>query len=258
MTISDPVALTPIERHGDFWFKRDDLFVVGEANGGKVRAMLRMLDGARGVVACGSRESTQIARAAQVAQVLGLPCRVHTAASSGADTSEIAAARTAGAEVVSHRPGYLTVVKARAREDAKKLGWKEIPWGLEAREAMPPTIAQVSELPVGARRLVVTVGSGMTFSALLHGLRQREISIPVLGVMVGGDPRERIARFAPRAWWKGAELVKAREPYAKEAPVTNVGELQLDPIYEAKTIPWLRPDDLLWIVGIRASARRRR
>ena len=36
--VTDPEALTPVERRGDVWLKRDDLFELGGARGGKARA----------------------------------------------------------------------------------------------------------------------------------------------------------------------------------------------------------------------------
>jgi len=71
--------LTPVEERAGFYFKREDYFEFGGANGGKVRALLVMARNAKGIVTCGDRTSTQIPRSAAVARALNIPCRLHTA-----------------------------------------------------------------------------------------------------------------------------------------------------------------------------------
>jgi hypothetical protein len=74
-----PRAITPNERHGGYWVKRDDLFQRAGARGGKVRTCLVLADGATGLVSSGGRESVQITIVARLAKELGLPCRIHVA-----------------------------------------------------------------------------------------------------------------------------------------------------------------------------------
>jgi hypothetical protein len=252
--VSDPAALTPVELHNGIWLKRDDLFQVGEANGGKVRGILAMIKpGCPGIIACGSRQSTQIARAAQVARHLGIPCRIHTGA--GSDTVEIREARDAGAEIIQHAPARLTVIKARARADAASSGWTEIPWGLECSEGIDATAPQVDNIPAEVKRLVVVVGGGMSLSAILDGLDAARRELPILGITVGGDPSDRLDQWAPGWRERGVTLVPSGLDY--EAEVTaSIDGVVLDPVYEAKAARFLEPGDCLWIVGCRSSARR--
>lgn len=247
-----PPELSPVERRGDLWLKREDLFRLGEATGGKARTIAVLAAGASGLVACGSRQSTQVSRAAQVAQALGLPCRIHTA--EGAETDGIVAAEQAGAEVLRHSPGRLSVLKARARADAAERSWVEVPWGMECREALEEVAAQCANLPPEAERVVVVVGSGMTLAGILLGLSRLGRQTPVLGVCVGGDPEARLTRWSP-GWRDRAELVRSDLAYEDEAPSTDLHGVELDPVYEAKAAPHLRPGDLFWIVGIRAKPR---
>lgn len=56
---------TPVERHGDHWVKRDDMFRVGDSCGGKVRICLQLAtagrdQGAHTLVTAGSRHSPQV------------------------------------------------------------------------------------------------------------------------------------------------------------------------------------------------------
>ena len=257
-TISDPDALTPVERRGEYWFKRDDLFCLNGirgANGGKVRTMLILAKNAKGLVACGDRISSQIPRAAIVAKELGLPIRIHTA--SGALTDGMQEAVAFGAELVQHEAGYLNVVRARAREDAVAQGYVEVPWAVECNECIQATAPQAVNIPNEAKRLVVCVGSGMSLAGILQGLKSASIAIPVLGVMVGGSREKveaRLDKFGPANWRERLTLVESKTDFHAEASEINFEGVALDPFYEAKVIPFLLPGDCVWCVGVRASA----
>jgi Pyridoxal-phosphate dependent enzyme len=263
--IGNPAALTPIERRGEFWVKRDDLFVVDGSAGGKVRTCMALAgQGApEGLITAGSRSSPQVNIVATIAARMGIACRVHVPAAQGPLTPELAEAQAKGAEIIEHRPGYNTVIVARAREDAAShFGWTLIPFGMEDREAVTQTAAQVAalgnlfssdeeDLP---RRVVVPVGSGMTLAGVLEGLRMEGLeALPVLGVVVGADPGDRLDEYAP-GWHERATLMPSGLDYAAEAPAEWEGMI-LDPHYEAKCVPFLRPGDLLWVVGCRETAR---
>lgn len=248
--------ITPVEEHGGVLVKRDDAWTRGGASGAKARAMFTAAQaiGAEGIVSAGARISPQLERAALVAHALGIPCRLHTGA--GRDTPETATAARAGAEILRHRPGRLNVIKARFREDAARLaaaGWLVIPYGMEHDTYLEEVAHQAAHLPrTGYARIVVPTGSGMTLAGVLRGLDQADNPVPVLGVLVGGDPTERLDRYAP-GWRSRVETVTSRLPYERHAP-NRLGDLILDPVYEAKCLPYLREGDLLWAVGIRASA----
>jgi hypothetical protein len=251
-----PGADTPVEVHAGLAVKRDDLFTFAGQRGGKVRTCHHLITAAGdvpGVVTAGSRQSPQVNIVASVAAELGLPCRVHVPA--GPLTPELEAARAAGAEIVQHRPGYNTVIVARARDDAAASGWLHIPFGMECPAAVEQTASQVASLPAeGVERLVVPVGSGMSLAGILAGLAAAGRELPVLGVVCGSDPSARLDEYAP-GWREriGLQLIQSSLDYHTEAPEALLGDLPLDPIYEAKCLPFLRPGDLLWVVGLRAS-----
>lgn len=245
-------ALSPIERVGSVWVKRDDLFEIAGVRGGKVRTCWVLSQGAKGLVTAGSRSSPQANIVAQIAKRLGVPCRVHTP--QGELSPEVQAAADAGAEVVQHPAGYNNVIIKRANDDAAERGWTCIPFGMECAEAIWQTQNQVCEIPDGVKRIVVPVGSGMSMAGILQGLMAAQLTVPVLGVIVGADPEKRLDEYAPTHWRLMAQLEKSPLDYDRPMSETIWHGIHLDPIYEAKCTPFLRPDDLFWIVGIRMTA----
>ena len=250
--VGDPSVLTPIEQVGDVWLKRDDLFDVAGVRGGKARTCWALAQGAVGLVTAGSRQSPQVNIVAHIARALGVPCRVHTP--TGELSPEVRQAQEWGAEIVQHKAGYNNVIIARAREDARRLGWTEIPFGMECEEAVTQTRQQAANLPEEATRLVVPVGSGMSLAGVLWGLRDHGLALPVLGVCVGADPTKRLDKYAPPGWRDMVTLEHSPLDYHSAAPETRLEEITLDAIYEAKCLPFLEPGDCLWVVGVRATA----
>lgn len=243
------------ERTVEVLVKRDDLFAVAGVRGGKVRTCWALAQGATGLVTAGSRASPQVNIVAHIARRLGIPCRVHTPR--GKLSPEVEMARRAGAEVVQHPGGYNNVIVARAREDAKERGWVEIPFGMECDEAVAQTRRSVpAKLPPGVERIVVPVGSGMSLAGILHGLRDHGHTVPVLGVVVGADPSKRLDHYAPQGWREQVTLVPSGSDYHRAAEahlMVGAERVVLDPHYEAKAAPVLRPGDLFWIVGVRQT-----
>jgi 1-aminocyclopropane-1-carboxylate deaminase/D-cysteine desulfhydrase-like pyridoxal-dependent ACC family enzyme/DNA modification methylase len=249
--VSNYQDLTPIEKHGGYLVKRDDLFSIGGVNGGKVRTCWHLAQGAKGLVTAGSRESPQVNIVSHIAQALQIPCRIHTP--KGELSAEVKQARDLGAELFQHKAGYNSVIIKRAKDDALENNYREIPFGMECKEAVEATKLQVANIPSDVERIVIPVGSGMSLSGVLYGLREKGLDIPVLGVKVGASPEKRLSRYAPKGWEKMVTLVDAGIDYHVHAETTTLGALTLDPVYEAKCLPFLEKGDLLWTVGIRKT-----
>lgn len=248
--IKNPRALTPIELRDGLWFKRDDLFEIGGVRGGKARACFVISQSARnGLVTACSRHSPQADIVASIATYLKLRSWVHTPA--GTITNELRLAVKHGAKTTAHKAGYNSVIIARARGDAEKRRATLIPFGMESREAVECTAHQTENLPRGVRRIVVAVGSGLTLSGILVGLAERGRPVPVLGIVVGADPRRRLDRWAPVGWRHTTSLVRSELPYHGSAPITELRGVPLDPIYESKCLPFIKRGDCFWIVGHR-------
>ena len=252
----EPASLTPVEiTPGGVLLKRDDYCSVNGIRGGKVRSCWHLAQGAPGLITAGSRQSPQVAIVARVAHALDVPCRVHVP--TGDNTPEILDAIAHGAEVRRHRPGHNSVIIARARTDAKETGWTEIPFGMETGAAVEQTAGQVAALVPHKdeiERVVVPVGSGMSLAGVLHGMDREGLDLPVLGVVVGADPSKRLDKYAPKGWRDRVTLERSPLDYHAHASPSDLEGIALDPVYEAKALPYLQAGDLLWVVGIRASA----
>jgi hypothetical protein len=249
-TLYAPDDLTPIEKHADIYVKRDDLCSIAGVRGGKVRTCWQLSQGASHLVTAGARQSPQVNIVAHIARHVGAACDVFVP--EGSLTPESAAAEETGATINRVKAGYNNVIKARARDFAKEHNATHIPFGMECQEAVDATAQQVRDIPADVKRIVIPVGSGMSFCGLLKGLADQNLSIPVLGIQVGADPIARIDKFAP-GWQDRAEITKSDLEYADHATNTHLGNLKLDPTYEAKCLPFLEPGDLLWVVGIKQT-----
>jgi 1-aminocyclopropane-1-carboxylate deaminase/D-cysteine desulfhydrase-like pyridoxal-dependent ACC family enzyme len=234
--------------------KRDDQFAFAGVRGGKVRSCLALVTmGPRpaGLITAGSRHSPQVHIVAAIGRELGLPVRVHVP--QGEDTDETLAAANLGAEVVRHPHGYNSVIVARCNTDAEaNQDWRLVPFGMECTEAVQETADQVpSWWPSGVHRIVVPVGSGMSLAGIHYGMLDHGQPLPILGVRVGAEPEGRLTRWAPLWRFNGlVSLVNSAVGYGTRV-VAAVDGVQLDPVYEAKCVPFLEPGDLLWVVGCR-------
>jgi hypothetical protein len=77
-------------------------------------------------------------------------------------------------------------------------------------------------------------------------------------VVVGANPVKRLNQWAPADWRQHVTLVPSGTDYHEAASWTTLqapggDPVELDAHYEAKCLPHLRPGDLLWVVGIRAT-----
>ena len=235
----------------DIWVKRDDLFKIAGVNGGKVRSCFHLMQGTKGVTTAGSRKSPQINIVASIANKMGIPFVAHCPEGELGDELELAKAK--GAIIIQHKAGYNSVIKARARDYAEDKGFTLIPFGMECDEAVTQTKTQVLDIPDGVKRIVIPVGSGMSLCGLLNGLKEKDIKIPVLGVVVGADPEGILDEYAPEDWRSMATLVKSGMDYHEEVKDNVFNGIKLDPIYEAKCIPFIQDGDLFWIIGLREA-----
>jgi 1-aminocyclopropane-1-carboxylate deaminase/D-cysteine desulfhydrase-like pyridoxal-dependent ACC family enzyme len=256
-----PADYDIIEAHGHLYLKRDDLFEINGASGGKVRSCNTLISTARlrsdikwnGIVTATTIHSTQSCIASALAKYYNMPCRIHTFKHKYTPPELQMAEQEFGAEIIQHKAGYSSQVKSAAKKDAEENNLIYIPFGMECYEAVLESAKQVENLPFDhIERIVVPIGSGMSIAGIMKGLYERNIDIPVAAIKVGVDPTKRIfKKFIPEVDLSNLEIIDSGMPYSTRIEC-EIDGITIDPIYEGKCLKFLQPNDLFWIVGIRA------
>jgi 1-aminocyclopropane-1-carboxylate deaminase/D-cysteine desulfhydrase-like pyridoxal-dependent ACC family enzyme len=243
--------LTPVEKKDKNWIKRDDKFEYAGQKGGKARSALYLITkGQRpsSITTAGNRNSPQINIISSIGKKLGIPVVAFTA--TGELGNEVKIAQSKGATIKQAKFGYENVISARAREYAEKNNSLLIPFGMDTEEVHPLTANQVKNIPKEVKRIVVPVGSASSIIGIIKGVKQYRPDVKILGVVVGANPLRKLNKYVPD-WKQYATLQNLPMKYHQPATITNFKGIELDPYYEAKTIPYIADGDLLWVVGVR-------
>lgn len=252
--------LTPIQRVDGYLFKRDDFYQTGMAIGGKARIGNILINeaidkGFSDIVTTGSRDSRQCEIVSSICEDYGIRC--HLFMPSGKDT-DITDRISKRSRSTIHRTkvGYNSVLISHSGKWAKENNAFYIPFGMESQECIDINKHQVQNIPDSVSRIVIPCGGGMQMASVIHGLKEYgKDHIKVVGVQVGANPKRIIDRFLKDDGLFGCgynfEVVKSDIPYSKHLENTTFCGIDLDPIYEAKCIPFMQKGDLLWIVGKR-------
>ena len=120
-----------VREHGGVWVVRDDLF----PGGTKARFMPVLFEGVEEAVYASPAEGGAQTALATVAKDLGKRATIFVAARAKLHPRTQEAARL-GAKVLPVRPGYLSVVQARAKDYAKTSGARLVPFGVDLPEAI--------------------------------------------------------------------------------------------------------------------------
>ena len=243
--------LTPIEKKGNNWIKRDDMFEYAGQKGGKARAALFLITNGqkpKSITTAGNRNSPQINIVSSIGKKLGIPVTAFT--STGELGNEVKIAKSKGADIKQVMYGYENVISSNAKKYSEKNNSLLIPFGMDTEEVHPLTANQVKNIPKDVKRIVVPVGSASSIIGIVKGVKEYRPDIKILGVVVGANPLRKLNKYVPD-WKKYAKLQRLSIPYQQPATITNFKGIELDPYYEAKTIPYIKDNDLLWIVGVR-------
>ena len=256
--------LNSVEKVGDIWLKRNDLFAVANnAKGGKAEGVNWFIqDGiAKGFdtfVTTGSRYSPQCELVSNLCEHYGVKC--HLFMSKAKEDTDVIKAIKYNPNSTLHQPfdrgSFQNVMNSKADNYARENNYYFIPFGMQSHKAVDIVARQVGNVPDGVKRIVVPIGSGVTFCGVLKGVKAFKKDVDVLGVITGADPYRVIKKFGPAIWDKVSYKLTTyapntrtvRDRYFKKVDA-KVGDVQLDPIYEAKCYEYLQPNDLLWIVG---------
>lgn len=222
-----------LHKQGCIWVARDDLL----PGGTKRRAIPALLGAAAEYVYASPCQGH-----AQVA--LALACRDHgkratiVCAARKSRLPQTIAAAAAGANIIEVRPGYLSVVTARARLYAAERGACLLPFGLDcpAMVAALAAVARALPLPVPPLEVWSVAGSG----TLQRGLQAAWPDARFFAVRIGAAPNA-----------GKAEVIQAPERYEQTAqeppPFPSCGN------YDAKAWRFVsnlaKPGALFWNVA---------
>lgn len=247
--------LTPIEKHGGIYIKREDYFKIGDMCGSKVRACYLLSkeaikEGFNTITTLGAKSSPQINIAATVGNELGLHVVGHT---TKADLQkDMICAIQKGAEIKQHDYGYTSVLKKRARDYSIENNAYLIPFGMDDIISVEATIKQVkSIIPYkdNIKRIVIPMGSGINLCGVILGLKKYGINIPVVAIEIGHKPDKILEKYLGKDYSKMFTRYTAKQNYNSSAEFTNVNGVEVDSTYEGKCIPFLENGDLFWIIG---------
>lgn len=252
--------MTPVELIDGYFFKRDDKYEIFGVKGGKARAAYQIISngvsqGFKSFVTAGSRMSPQCEIVSYICENMGLTCNLFMP--NGKDTSVLNNILKNKHSIIHRcKVGYNSVICSYAKRFSCENNSFYIPFGMECEDNIEITKHQVKNIPDSVKRIVIPCGSGMSMISVLKGLDfYGMFDKKVVGVQVGKNPIGNLNRFMCNSNNLFSnieyEIVKSHIDYHQKSKQTSFCGIELDPIYEAKCIPFLKKGDLLWIVGKR-------
>lgn len=253
--------ITPIEKVNGIYVKRNDKYLIGGCNGGKAASAYQILldaknDGYVGAVTTGSRFSPQCEIVSNLCEMLDMQCIL--VMPSGPDTKVLTNIRkNKNSTIVHPKCAYQNVLNHHATLIAEDREYCLVPFGMQCEKNVHLIAKQCENIPKEVKRIVMPVGSGMSFVGVLQGLIDfGRTDIKLVGVQTGGNPEKIIQKFLPKAAnmpdWKLKVFMPDATPSKRyDTKVSeSIGDIKLDPIYEGKCKGFLEDGDLFWIVGI--------
>ena len=257
------LEITPVEKIGNIWVKRNDLYELAGCKGGKVASAYKLILDAKEkgydtVVTTGSRQSPQCEIVSCLCEMENMKC--HLLMPSGEDTKVLRTIYN-NKNSTLHRYTKRCALQVNLNKYAKKMAeennWYLIPFGMQCTKNVDLVAKQVVNIPKEVKRIVVPVGSGMTFCGVMKGLVDcKRLDIELVGVVTGGNPEKIISIFRPKfvelPKWRlevfHPEFKRGKDRYALRAQA-SIGDIELDEVYEAKCMEFIQDGDLFWIVG---------
>lgn len=170
--------LTPVEKIGDVWFKREDKFSPdGMHNGSKFRQLIWLFSRKSfpGVASGAVTGSPQLPMTAACAKHYGMKCVQF----SGARKNMALAGEKLGAKTILVNPGYGPLLNKRAKDYAKEHGWLRIETNITVTTSDTEIEAfhrvgseQVRNLPDHMETLIIPAGSRNSAVSILYGLHR--------------------------------------------------------------------------------------
>ena len=254
--------LTPIEEYKGLLLKRDDKFILGLVNGGKLRQAIYLIeknlekikkDYNSSVICSCSIKSPQSAIISEVCKKYGLTCNI-VSYKTTLPNINLSIAQKNGANLYGSPSGYTSVIESRA----KKINAFPINMGFESEEIIEANLDQVKNLPLDLDYLVVPVGSAMNFLSIIKGLIRFNIKPrKIIGIYVGKKPFKTLRKYVSNDILTSMDVTIIQSPH-KYTDEVNIDNYFFDPIYEAKVYEWImknidleRNKVLFWVIGKR-------
>lgn len=194
---------------------RDDLFLGGT----KARFMPLLFEGAEEAVYASPAEGGAQTALAVAARQLGKRATIFVAARAKLHDRTLEAAKL-GATVVPVRPGYLSVVQARARDYAKTAGARLVPFGVDLPEAIKHLSEVARATGIDPEEVWCAAGSGVLARALAQAWPRASRHVVQVGrALVPADVANATIHVYPRPF---SDTAKALPPFPS------------DPHYDAK------------------------
>jgi Alpha-glutamyl/putrescinyl thymine pyrophosphorylase clade 2 len=270
--------LTPVEKIGDIWFKREDKFSPdGRHNGSKFRQLIWLFSRAQlpGVASGAVKDSPQLPMVAACAKHYGMKCVQF----SGARKNMAKAAEDLGAQTMLVNPGYGPLVNKRAKDYAEAHGWLSIETNITVTTSHADIEAfhrvgseQVRNLPDHMETLIIPAGSRNSAVSILYGLHRyppkklKKIILMHINKKLAEHEKEMWERLKACGVHKNGYDITTFDVFAdgytnyeKLMPFSHNG-LKMHPRYEGKCMnfikdnfsafrPYLNDKTLFWIIG---------
>lgn len=274
--------LTPVEKRGEYYFKREDLYVpfdFSPANGSKLRQcqilIKKNIDKYKGIITGTSIYSPQAVIVATVAKGMGFPCWIYY----GGTTKEklyqnkyANLCRHLGANVdIVSKMAYTSVLSSKAQLFADEFNLYNVRYGFDLIDNLDvfvhSTARQVENIPDNINSIVITVGSAITLIGLLYGIVLYNKNIQTI-YAIGCAPNRiaKIEKYAHEIYFEtGISLPLEKITYIdafntlrgfkyENTKKEEYCGITFHPRYEAKTFSWLKDKNLgentlMWITG---------
>lgn len=276
--------LSPIEKHGEIWFKREDLFkpfLDFEISGGKVRQCYALVEQNKELIkkeynstliTAASIHSPQSPIVARVAKEFGFKSIVGigntTVEKAVKENKALQYSEEFGAEVVllSKTQAFNNVLYSRLNTLVEETPMFKILFGYHIesnKESIVDIIAeQVSNIPDEINTLVVNLGSAVSFVGIMTGILKYERDFRVIAIQPFGYDRRKFIQksmnYMKWEYWDKFEYYMGSYPYSKVMIKEIDKDLELDGIYESKAYDLMLKENIVnpkkenvcfWVIG---------
>ena len=253
--------LSPVEFVDGIYLKRNDKLSIYNVNGGKSQGAYYLVADARSkgfnsVTTVGSRFSPQCNIVSDICENEGITC--HLFMPKAKEVGKVIEAIQKRSRSVLHLIpyGYTSNLIYNAKKFCQQNDSYFIPFGMKCAENINVIARQCRNIPKNIKRIVVPIGSGVTFCGVLKGLMDLgRCDIKVVGIYTGADssrifilnnlPFMNEIKYELRFY--KPQLTPSKR-YEEQLDI-KIGDVSLNERYEAKCFQFLEKDDLFWIVG---------